>query len=588
GSGVSPVYGTELWLWPQGLDSLDPRAPDEGWNLVLLVKDPVGYRNLCQLITTAIFDGMHFRPRIDLDLLRTHSDGLMALTGGLNGLLGRCDEAGARQWLSRLADIFDRENLFVELQDYGLPRHPELCGLGRTLASELDLDTVVTNDCRYLAPTDAVTLDLLNAIARAESLNLDDRPHLPTDQQDFKSEAQMRALFPDDGPALDRTVELAERCRFAFQTGTYFFPATTPPDPDPPAQEGQSPSPRSDTDANWAFFFQAFPPPRDYGMSGAEDDVPDRPDGAGNLDGYFEWFCREGLKKRLQKVDARQHDTYWKRLDREMGIIENMGFTAYLLIVAEFINWAKDHEIPVGPGRGSAAGSIAAWAMRITDIDPIRFGLLFERFLNPERVSMPDIDVDFCQDRREEVITHVREKYGSDLVSQIITYGKLQAKAALKDVARLCDVKFTTANEIASLVPAQLNIKLSEAIQDERFRGRVESDPMFRRVFSLARLIEGMTRQTGVHAAGVVIADRPLVEHAPLYRDGADGGPVVQYDMKSSESVGLIKFDFLGLKTLTVLDRTVKMLAERGVEIDLDRLALDDAKTYALLQRAET
>ena len=582
---IRPVIGSSLWLWPQGLANMDRRGPDGGWDLVLLIEDATGYKNLCELITRAIFDGLHYRPRIDLDLLRAHKDGLIALTSGLCGPVGqvlRGDEAVARESLSALAEIFGSEHLYVELQDFGLPGQDRVTEAARRLARELGLQTVVTNDCRYLEPADAVTLDLLNAVARSENLDDIDRKGVPTDQQYLKSEQEMRALFPDDGDALDRTVVLADRCHFKFKTDHYYFPATDPPDR---TAKGEPPA---DTDANWAYFYKAFPPPRDFQMPDPEVEVPPRPEGAGNINGYFGWYARNGLALRLRDIPEELHAEYHTKLEYELTVIAQMGFPAYLLIVAEFINWAKDQAIPVGPGRGSAAGSVVAWAMRITDIDPVRFVLLFERFLNPERVSMPDIDVDFCQDRREEVIEHVRKKYTAPLVSQIITYGKLQAKAALKDIARVMGMTFDDADRIAKLVPNELNITLEKALEDEKFKKVSGSDPLVGRVVSLAKRVEGMTRQTGVHAAGVVIGDRPLVQLAPLYRDGADGGPVVQYDMKSAETVGLIKFDFLGLKTLDQLRDAVAMIARNtGVQVDLAKIDLADAETYQLLQRGD-
>lgn len=608
GAGISTVLGTSIWMWPSGVSTIRPDDPDGGWDLVLFMEsqgapyasqNTPGYRNLCALITTAIFDGMHYRPRIDFDLLRAHSEGLICMTSGLTGVVGSALRRGsspevAREHLSRLADIFGEDRLFIELQDNGLPGQDQHLHLARSMSVDLGLKTVVTNDCRYAKPEDAVTLDLLNCIARGTPVDAPDRDLLPSDQQYLKSEAEMRALFPNDSDALDRTVEIAERCTWKFTTAPpYFFPATDPPDADPPGPEGVAlvKCPRADTDANWEYFYKAFPPPKDYGLTDpSRPGLPPRPPGAGSINGYFEWYVTEGLKLRIRQIGIpeEQHEEYWDRLRFEMDIIANMGFPAYLLIVAEFINWAKDNEIPVGPGRGSGAGSLVNYAMRITDIDPLRFGLLMERFLNPERVSMPDIDVDFCQDRREEVISHTRDKYGAELVSQIITYGKLQAKAALKDVARVLGLDFNAADRIAKLVPNELGIKLDKALQDERLKALAEGDPLVARVAALARRVEGMTRQTGVHAAGVVIADRPLVEHAPLYRDGPDGGPVVQYEMKAAESVGLIKFDFLGLKTLDQLRDAVKMIHRNtGELIDLALLPLDDEATFKLLQRGD-
>jgi DNA polymerase III subunit alpha len=585
-AGIHPVFGSELWVWPEGIDHFNDRTPDGGWNLVLLIESSTGYQNLCKLVTNAIFDGMHFRPRIDLDQLRAHSEGLIVLTGGIHGPLGlscRDDLDTARERVTALRDILGTDHLFLELSDVGLPGQADANARARTLSAELDLQTVVTNDCRYIHNSDAITLDLLNSIARGESLDAPTRQGLPTDQQYIKTEAEMRALFPEDGDAIERTVEIANRCQFKFKMDTYYFPATRPPDI---VEEEGADNP--DTDANWAFFYTAFPPPKSYGLPDPEEAIPPRPDGAGNINGFFRWYSAEGLKLRLKRIPEEDHKVYWDRLDFELDVVIQMGFPAYLLIVAEFINWAKDEQIPVGPGRGSGAGSVINWAMAITDIDPIRFGLLFERFLNPERVSMPDIDVDFCQDRREEVITHVRNKYGADLVSQIITYGNLKAKAATKDIARIVGLDFNASNRIAKLIPDDLGITLGDAVREERIAHRIEGDPVVGRLFKLARRIEGMTRQTGVHAAGVVIADRPLVEHAPLYRDGPEGGPVVQYEMKAAEGVGLIKFDFLGLKTLDqIRDAVIMVERNTGEKPDVNDLPLDDEATFALLQRGD-
>ncbi len=583
GKGLRPVIGAEISVQPEGIDHKDPKGLLGGWSLVLLCEDEAGYHNLCHLITAAIFDGMHYRPRIDLELLRKHHGGLIALTSGLKGPVGRAvtqdHPERARESLATLLDIFGPQHLFLELQDFGLPMQAETNTLCRELAAQLGLDTVVTNPVHYLEPADVVTQHVLHAIAMGEALDTPDRYHSPTDQAYLKSEAELREIFPDDSDAIDRTVDIAARCDFAFEFGNYHFPATTPPDTFEDA----------DTDRNWAYFYEAFPPPADYGLPDPSDAIPPRPEGAGNMNGYFRWYSHEGLKLRLQHIPEDQHQVYWERLERELGIIISMQFPAYLLIVAEFINWSKDNGIPVGPGRGSAAGSLVAYAMRITDVDPIHFTLLFERFLNPERVSMPDIDVDFCQDRREEAIEHVRVKYGSPLVSQIITYGKLKAKLAIRDVARVASLTFNDADRIAKLVPDELGIKLKDAMSEPSFRDNYNADPRVRRVVDLARLVEGMTRQTGIHAAGVVIADKPLVEYAPLYRDSAEGGPVVQYEMKAAEDVGLIKFDFLGLKTLDQI-RDAVALVERntGEHIDMAHIPLDDAKTYALLSKGDS
>ena len=579
--GIKPILGAELHVQPEGIHYADPRGVRGGYQLVVLVENDLGYRNLCALITKGIFDGMHFKPRVDLELLAEHRQGLIVLTGGIHGALGeplakdRPDEA--RQRFDGLARIFDKDHLYLELQDQGLPNQDAILAGTRALAAETGFRSVVTNGVHYDKADSAAVHELLNAIAMGCSMANAQRVVCPTDQAWLKPEAEMRTLFPDDGDAIDLTGEIAERCTYHFDFDTYHFPATIPPQTDP---EG---GPDPDTDRNWEYFYNAFPPPKIYECG---EGLPPHPPGAGNLEGYFEWYSRRGLEVRLKRIDSEIHGQYWERLDVELGIINSMGFAAYFLIVAEFINWSKDNDIPVGPGRGSAAGSVIAWAMRIVDIDPIRFDLLFERFLNPERVSMPDIDVDFCQDRREEAIEHVREKYGTDYVSQIITYGKLKAKAAVRDVARVLDLSFTEADMVAKLIPDTLGIKLKDALKEsEGLAALYAGDPKIRRVLNLAMRVEGTYRQTGVHAAGVVIADKPLVQYAPLYRDEPEGGPVVQYDMKSAESIGLIKFDFLGLKTLDqIRDALANIVANHGVHIDMSDIPVDDERTFTLLQ----
>ena len=594
---MNGILGSEIWMWPQGISSLTPQTPDGGWHLVFLVENDAGYRNLSSLITSAIFDGMHYRPRIDFSLLEKHKEGLIVLTSGLNGPIGSPLRHGqpdlARENIERLGNIFDTDHLYLELQNYGLPLQSEMNDLSRSFAKEFGLKTVVTNDCRYLQPQDAVTLDVLNCIARGENIDNPNRTMPLTDQQYLKSEEEMRLIFPNDQEAIDRTGEIADRCHFAYNTSTYWFPATDPPDPNPPLPEGirmNNKEYRADTQANWEYFYRAYPPPKSFNMPDPEKEaIPTAVPEAGNLCGYFEWYCDQGLKIRLRRVPQEEHEEYYKRLAYEIDIIEHMGFPAYMLIVAEFINWSKDNAIPVGPGRGSAAGSLVAYAMFITDIDPLRYGLLFERFLNPERVSMPDIDVDFCQDRREEAIQHVREKYGEELVSQIITYGKLQTKAAVKDIARTLGINFMMSNDIAKLIPEEKNINIPMARQDPTITALTNVNPLVNRVFSLAQRVEGMTRQTGIHAAGVVIADRPLVYHAPLYRDGPEGGPVVQYDMKSAEGIGLIKFDFLGLKTLDQIRDALHMIERNtGEAIDISAIDLEDEAVYSMLTAGDS
>ncbi|MCB9680916.1 MAG: DNA polymerase III subunit alpha [Alphaproteobacteria bacterium] len=580
--GLKPIIGAELHVQPEGIAHDDPRHEEGGYQVRVLVEDEAGYQALCWLITQAIFEGTSYKPRIDLAMLAARHEGLIVLTGGLKGAFGRGAPEARRGRMEALAALLGPDRLFVELIQLGLDGEDAVNDAGRSLAAELGLETVVTNAVHYGTPHEAPVHEVLNAIAMGTSLGDAHRLIAPTDQAWLKTEEEIRALFPDDLDAVERTAEIAARCDFHFTFGVNHFPAAVPPDPTVDDQ-------RPDTDANWAYFYRAFPPPASYGLPDPDAAIPPRPEGAGNLEGYFSWYARTGLDVRLRDVDPALHDAYRERLVFEFEVINDKGFPAYFLIVAEFINWSKDHGIPVGPGRGSAAGSLVAFAMGITDIDPIRFDLLFERFLNPERASMPDIDVDFCQDRREEAIEHVRVKYGGDLVSQIITYGKLKAKAAVRDVARVMDLTFNEADRIAKLIPDALGTTLDGALDEsEQLRRLWEGDPKVRRVYDVARAVEGLCRQTGVHAAGVVIADKPLVTYAPLYRDGEDGGPVVQFDMKSAEGIGLIKFDFLGLKTLDQIRDAVEMIADNhGVRLDMARIPVDDDATFELLQRGD-
>ncbi len=590
GLDVKPIIGAELHVDPQGIENVPGEQVDSGYQIIALIENDQGYENLCALVTLAIFDGMQYKPRVDLKLLAEYREGLIFLTGGRKGCFGRAVLKGkpdrGREQFAALSAALGPDQLFIELQDHGLDGQQEVNELARSLSAEHRRATVVTNAVHYASAEDSAVHETLNAIALGCSLKDPRRMVAPTDQAWLKTEAEIRELFPNDELAVSRTNEIAKRCNYDLPlvvgSDGYHFPATTPPDVN---DDGTQP----DTEENWKYFYKAFPPPRDYEMADPDKgEMADFVPGAGSINGYIDWYSTRGLELRLeqQRIPADKHREYWDRLRVEIDIIVGMGFPAYLLIVAEFINWSKDNEIPVGPGRGSAAGSLVAYAMRITDIDPIRFDLLFERFLNPARVSMPDIDVDFCQDRREEAIAHVRDKYGTELVSQIITYGTLKAKAAVRDVARVLGLNFPEADRIAKLIPDALGTTLSDALdQVDMLRDLRDGDPKVRRVIDLAMRVEGMNRQTGVHAAGVVIGDQPLVKYAPLYREGPEGGPVVQYDMKSAEGIGLIKFDFLGLKTLDQIRDAIKAVQRNhGVLIDMSKIPFDDPKTFTLLQ----
>ena len=526
------------------LDVIEPGVTGERGKLALLAQSEAGYRNLMLLSTASFLSPDGPNREIAFAKVLEHADGLICLTGGAEGLLnrraaaGRTDEVRGR--LLELQGAFG-DRLYVELQRHGRQEEAAAESVLIDLAYELGVPLVATNDVRFQKPEQHPVHDALLCIANSAYVSQADRPRA-SPQQYLKTPAEMAATFADLPEALASSVEIARRC--------YFRPKKHKP----------------------------ILPPFDTKRGRNE---------AAELKAQAE----AGLKERLKVVQpAAELSVYKERLEYEIGIIERMGFPGYFLIVSDFIKWAKANDIPVGPGRGSGAGSLVAWVLTITDLDPIRFGLLFERFLNPERVSMPDFDIDFCQERRGEVIEYVREKYGSDRVSQIITFGTLQARAVLRDVGRVLQLPFFQVDKLAKLVPfnpakpptlaeaREMEPKLDEAIEAEE---EVAS------LFDTAQQLEGLYRNASTHAAGIVIGDRPLVELVALYRDPKSEIPASQFNMKWAENAGLVKFDFLGLKTLTVIDRAIKMIANKGVTVDLARLPLDDAKTYEMLQKGD-
>ncbi len=534
--GVQPIVGC----------TLDVRGGDGGDGvLALLAQDEAGYANLMRLSTAAYLDApANAEPHVPLSLVLDHSAGLIALTGAALGpvaaLAAAHKKAQARALLDDLARAFDNR-LYVELQRHGDPGEAEAEEVLVDLAYTMGLPLVATNDVRFRQRGDHAAHDALSCIAASSYLGETDRPRTSAEHY-FKSEAEMRALFADLPEAIDNTVEIARRTAFRVRTQKPMLP-------------------RFGTDEKAELAAQA----------------------------------EEGLRLRLEALGpARMSATeaaYRERLAFEIGVIQQMGFSGYFLIVADFIKWAKAQGIPVGPGRGSGAGSLVAWSLTITDLDPLRFGLLFERFLNPERVSMPDFDIDFCQERRGEVIEYVKNKYGADRVAQIITFGTLQARAVLRDVGRVMQLPFGQVDRLAKLVPANPAnpVTLAQAIEsEERLSQARTAEPEVGQLLDTALQLEGLYRNASTHAAGVVIGDRPLVELVPLYRDPRSDLPATQFNMKWVEPAGLVKFDFLGLKTLTVIDRALKFLKKRGVDLDLSKVPFDDPKTYELLQSGVT
>ena len=556
-AGVKPILGVEAYVASGGRHKRD--QSEVRHHLILLAENLEGYRNLCRLVSRANIEGFYYRPRIDKELLARHSEGIICLSACLQGevpwnILHRPGLAEAERAAQDYAEIFPGR-FYLEIQQNGLPEQVEANKGLIALSKKMGLPLVATNDCHYLLKEHYKMHDVLLCIQTAKTVGEENRMRMTTNEFYFKSPAEMAQAFADTPEALANTLVIAERCNVEFPKPQYAFPALK-------LKAGESP-----------------------------DDRMAR-------------FSREGLDKRFREFDEagqglsdEEKVAYRERLEEEIALIIQMGFPGYFLIVADFINWAKDRGIPVGPGRGSAAGSLVAFAMSITDVDPIRFGLLFERFLNPERVSMPDIDVDFCTDGREEVIRYVTENYGGkEQVSQIITFGQMKAKAVIRDVGRALGLTYGEVDKIAKLVPNKLNITLAQALKEEpKMNEEARANPQIAELLEYALLLENLPRHASTHAAGVVIGDKPLMEHLPLYcdpgTDEVDGEKtqvITQFDMKGVESIGLIKFDFLGLKTLTVIDHCLGFLRDQGKELNLAHLPLDDEKTYKLLGRGDT
>ncbi|HEV7266666.1 MAG TPA: DNA polymerase III subunit alpha [Falsiroseomonas sp.] len=551
GKGIQPIMGCQLFLGRAATDepgrSHDPQRsrPDP---IVALARDAVGLENLQRLSSAGFLaSDPSGQPCVTLETLGRHAQGLILLTGGTVGPLGRLLSEGrreaARKLLAQLREIFGPDDLAVELHRHRLAVERVVePGLLR-LADEHGLPIVAANDVYFAEAKMHEAHDALLCIAESRVLAEQDRRQV-TREHWFKPAEAMRALFADLPEACDNTLAIARRCAVTAESRKPELPVCPKVRP---------------------------------GMTEPETVAA---------------MAREGLEKRLdaQKTPEEARSVHRERLAYELGVIETMGFSGYFLIVADFIQWAKEHGIPVGPGRGSGAGSVAAWALLITDLDPLRFGLLFERFLNPERVSMPDFDIDFCQDRRDEVIQYVVREYGADRVAQIITFGKLQAKAAVRDVGRVLGMPYGQVDRIASLIPFNpaKPVTLAQAIEGEpKLQEMRDNDEQVARLLDVAQQLEGLYRNASTHAAGVVIGRKPLMEIVPLYRDPRSEMLITQYSMKYVEQASLVKFDFLGLKTLTVLERAVDLLKTQGIELDLATLPLDDAKSYAMLAKGD-
>ena len=548
-AGIKPLIGCECYVARGRLDERTAADQKERYHLVLLAENNTGYRNLCRLASIAALKGFYYRPRVDKELLRQYSEGIIALSACLQGEVAKrirenrqdAADATALEYQS----IFGEGNFFLEVQDNGIKAQTRVNEAILDMSQRLSIPLVATNDCHYLSPEDVVAHDVLLCIGRGHTLNDTNRFRYQTDQLYFKSQEEMAAAFTNYPGAVSNTVEIARRCQVDFDFGSFHFPKF------------------------------------DTGTRQSVEDV-------------FREQVEAGFIRVMEKVCAKNPDVdtevYRDRLETEMTTIIKMGFPGYFLIVADFIRYAKEKGVPVGPGRGSAAGSLVAYSLAITDLDPIEHELIFERFLNPARKSMPDIDVDFCINGREKVFKYVVDKYGGeDFVAQIITYGKMKARAVIRDVGRVLDIPLPEVDALAKMVPEGPKVDLASALAKEpRIGELMKSKPEIGKLIKICRVLEGQPRHASTHAAGVVVADRPLVNYMPLYR-GKRGEVTTQFDMKYVEKIGLVKFDFLGLRNLTVIQETLRLIAEQGKDVpDLANLDFDDADTYRLLCAADT
>lgn len=552
-NNIKPIIGCELYVAPRSrLDKTPSAVGDTARHLIVWVKNLQGYKNLLKLTSVAHLEGFYYRPRVDKALLAECAEGLIASSACLHGEIashivrGHMEEA--RRAARELQKIFGEDNFYLELMENGIPEQ-KIANQGlMELSKDLSIPLVATNDCHYLEADHAEAHDVLLCIQMGKTIEDRDRMSMSSNQFYVRSPQEMQTLFAATPEAVANTLAISESCNLTFEFGKFYLPK--------------------------------------FEVKNPEETLED----------YLERKATEGLEKLFPVIlkyakedEAKVREKYTRRLRSELAIIKKMGFAGYFLIVSDFIKHAKHTGVPVGPGRGSAAGSLVAYTIRITDIDPLRYGLFFERFLNPDRISMPDIDIDFCQERRGEIIKYVTEKYGKDKVSQICTFGKMMAKGVIRDVGRALNIPYGDADRIAKLVPSfPLNITLAEAFKAEpRFAEERRKNPKIDKMLSLSLILEGLNRHSSVHAAGVVISDAPLVERVPLFAPKDD--IVSQYSMKDIETVGLTKFDFLGLKTLTVIKNAVDFIkASHNVDLDVNNLPLDDEETYRLLSRGET
>ena len=538
-AGVKPIIGCEVYVAPRGLTDKESGLDNNYTHLILLCKNETGYHNLCELVSRAFVDGFYIRPRIDWELLHKHAEGLICLSACLAGDIPQKiihgDYEAAKARALELRELFGEDSFYLEIQDHGIPEERQAAqGLIR-IHQETGIPLACTNDAHYLRREDAHTQDVLMCIQTGKTLDETDRMKFESSEMYLKSEEEMRSLFPDWPEAFDNTVKIADMCDFDFEFGHYHLPKFQLPE--------------------------------------------------GETDGfaYLEKLCYEGLAQRYPGYGKELSD----QLDYELGIIRQMGFVDYFLIVWDFIAFAKNAGIPVGPGRGSAAGSLVSYTLRITDVDPIKYKLFFERFLNPERVTMPDIDMDFCVRRRGEVIDYVNRKYGTDHVAQIVTFGTMAARASIRDVGRVLNVGYGETDAVAKQVPFALGMTLNEALRlSKPLKEMYDGDERIKNLIDTARALEGMPRNASTHAAGVVITEKPLTAYVPLSRN--DDTVVCQFGMVTLEQLGLLKMDFLGLRNLTVLEDAAVLVRRTDPTFQVDTIPEDDPETFQMLTDGKT
>ena len=537
-AGVKPIIGCEVYVARRRMEDRVFGIDNDPYHLVLLCKDRTGYENLCYLVSEAFTHGFYGKPRVDLELLKQHSEGLIALSaclaGGVSQYLMEEDYKGAKEYALKMAEIFGQDNFYLELQDHGIPEQTPVNQGVQRIARETGLPLVVTNDAHYLRKEDAKMQDVLLCIQTGKTVDDENRMKFATDEFYVKSEEELRQLFPGCEEAFENTVRIAQRCNLEFTFHEYHLPS--------------------------------FPVP--WGYTNEE---------------YFRKICMDGFRERYAEPPA----SYLERLEYEIGVISRMGYVNYYLIVWDFIRYAKEQGIPVGPGRGSGAASIVAYCMHITEVDPMKYALIFERFLNPERVSMPDFDTDFCQERRGEVIDYVMRKYGADHVAQIATFGTMAARGAIRDVGRALNFTYAETDVLAKLVPGTPHITLDEALKvSPKLKEMYDTDDRAKLLIDTARSLEGMPRNSSTHAAGVVITADPVYTYVPLSRN--DDTVVTQYTMTTIEELGLLKMDFLGLRNLTVIRDAEMQIRQVEPGFSMDKAPDDDAETFKMLAEGKT